>query len=246
MTLQTIPLLRAENLSFSYRSFGRRKEILHDISFSLLPGSCTALLGNNGCGKSTLLSILSGVQKAENGQLFFVGKPLTASVISASVGYVPQGNPLVEDLNARDNLLLRFKGSKKALSNKLSVPPVSLLDPLPLLDLRVSKMSGGMKRRLSLACAFLNDPALLILDEPCSALDFSMKERMHICLSSYRESGGTILLSTHEESDLSLCDSLLLLKDGVLSVLSPSLRGDALHALFRENQSKEVSLCVPD
>lgn len=235
------PLFEAKGISYTYpvsplslHHVHGKPEILHQLSFSLKEGSCTALLGNNGSGKSTLLSILAGARKPEEGLLYLNGARLGSSScpFSRSIGYVPQENPLIEELNARDNLLLRFGGSRKDFDKTLSAFYFQMLDIDSLLRLPVRKMSGGMKRRLSLACAFLNEPKLLLLDEPCSALDISMKKKMHACLSSYLKNGGTILLSTHEQEDLSLCDSLLLLKDKTLTSLPPSLRGEALQSYF--------------
>lgn len=226
----THPFFSAENISFSYG----KKSVLHQLSFSVAKGSCTAILGNNGCGKTTLLTILAGARKPDAGQLNLNGTRLGSPGCRFAdvIGYVPQENPLLEELSGLDNLRLRFHGSAKELTRRLSLPEYEQLDILSFLRLPVRKLSGGMKRRLSLACAFLNQPDLLILDEPCSALDFSMKAQMHACLASYLKQGGTILLSTHEEGDLALCDTLLLLRERALHSIDASLRGDALQAFF--------------
>lgn len=215
------PLLEIQNLSFSYSKSKEKTKLLDNISFSLPVGSCTALLGNNGCGKSTLFSILAGVRKPNSGKILVDGDPFKASASHASLlGYVPQENPLIEELSAKDNLLLRFHGHRKDFERMLTSTPMQLLDIASFYKLPVKKLSGGMKRRLSLACAFSNSPRLLLLDEPCSALDFSMKRQMNDCLTAYSKEGGTILLSTHEKEDLFLCTSLLFLKDGTLKEIS--------------------------
>lgn len=226
------PLLTVEHLSFSYG----RTRVLDDISFVLPAGSCTALLGNNGCGKTTLLSVLAGVKKPGAGRLLFAGQPLRRP-FSDHIGYVPQDDPLLEELNGLDNLRLRFPGSAAELKRRLAMDVYAPLELQPLLTLPVRRYSGGMKRRLTLACAMLSDPPLLLLDEPCGALDLTRKAQIRACLAAYRRRGGTLLLSTHEEGDLALCGRILLLQQHTLRQISPETRGEALLALLSDTQA---------
>lgn len=201
-----------ENIQKSYRG----KEVLRGIDLKARNGMCIGILGSNGSGKSTLLSILAGVQKADMGAFLCDGKNLLLDhrLRSALVGYVPQGTPLIEELSAWDNLLLWY--SKEDLLKELDNGILKLLGIQEFLRKRVSKLSGGMKKRLSIGCAVANRPPILLLDEPTAALDLSCKENIAAYLLQYKRSGGILLLTTHDVMELSLCDQWFIIKDGVL------------------------------
>lgn len=194
-----------------------KKAPLESASFSVKGGECVGIIGKNGSGKSTLLSILAGVQRADGGSFscddasLFENKKLLSEV----VGYVPQGTPLIEELSARDNLLLWY--DKKSIERELSDGILKLLGVDEFLSVPVKKMSGGMKKRLSIACAMAKKPDLLLLDEPCAALDLICKASVCDYLEKFKAAGGAIVLTTHDESELSLCDRIYILKDGILS-----------------------------
>lgn len=195
----------------------KKKTVLRDINMTVQEGSCVGILGGNGCGKSTLLSILAGVQKADNGSFLWEGADLfcNESLRTQILGYVPQGNPLMEELTAWDNLRLWY--GKKDLQRELEEGVLAMLGIPDFIKTPVRKMSGGMKKRLSVGCAVANHPKLLLLDEPSAALDFICKERIGNYLRDFKAHGGTILLATHDVQELSLCDAWYILKDGVLA-----------------------------
>lgn len=192
------------------------KQVLRDISFTAESGTCVGILGSNGCGKSTLLSILAGVQEADGGEFRLDGHDLFRQKArrAALVGYVPQGTPLIEELTARDNLRLWY--DKKDLEAELRDGVLSMLGIGDFLKVPVCKMSGGMKKRLSIGCAMAKRPPVLLLDEPTAALDLSCKERIAEYLQRYKRSGGILLLTTHDESELRLCDRWYIIKEGAL------------------------------
>lgn len=192
------------------------KQVLRDISFTAESGTCVGILGSNGCGKSTLLSILAGVQEADGGEFRLDGHDLFRQKArrAALVGYVPQGTPLIEELTARDNLWLWY--DKKDLEAELRDGVLSMLGIGDFLKVPVCKMSGGMKKRLSIGCAMAKRPPVLLLDEPTAALDLSCKERIAEYLQRYKRSGGILLLTTHDESELRLCDRWYIIKEGAL------------------------------
>lgn len=193
-----------------------KKIVLEDISFSVQEGKCVGILGGNGCGKSTLLSILAGVQKADNGSFLWEGADLFADgkVRSEILGYVPQGNPLMEELTAWDNLRLWY--DKENLKKELEEGVLAMLGIPGFIRVPVKKMSGGMKKRLSIGCAVANRPKLLLLDEPSAALDLVCKERISNYLRDFKAQGGSIILATHDVPELELCDELFIMKEGVL------------------------------
>lgn len=196
------------------KSFGK-KHVLKNISFSLNGGECVGILGGNGCGKSTLLSILAGAVRRDAGQLMIDEKDLFLSPVRHGklVGYVPQGTPLMEELSAKDNLRLWY--DKKTIEKELSSGVLSMLGISDFLKTPVSKMSGGMKKRLSIGCAVAGRPPVLLLDEPGAALDLPCKENIVNYLRNYKAAGGAVILATHDPMELELCEKWFIITDGL-------------------------------
>lgn len=194
-----------------------KKNILKDISLEANGGECIGILGTNGCGKSTLLSILAGIRKADGGRFTTRYKePSKGKPMIPMIGFVPQENPLMEELTALDNLRLWYSNSPLDLQEELNHGTLRLLGISDFLHTRVNQMSGGMKKRLNIGCAIASNPQILLLDEPGAALDLPCKEQINQYLQTYKEQGNLILIATHEEPEIALCDRLFLLKDGVL------------------------------
>lgn len=194
----------------------KNKQVLRDVCLETRGGSCIGILGANGCGKSTLLSILAGVQTCNGGSFLCDGVDLLKNKKKRAelVGYVPQGTPLIEELTAKDNLLLWY--DKKSMEKALSDGVLALLGIGDFLTVTVSKMSGGMKKRLSIGCAMAKEPPVLLLDEPTAALDLYCKQAIASYLQHYKQSGGLLLLTTHDVMELDLCDAWYIIQDGVL------------------------------
>ena len=194
------------------------KQVLNDITFSAKAGKCVGILGSNGCGKSTLLSILAGVQKADGGQFLYDGNDLFKYKKQRAelIGYVPQGTPLIEELSAKDNLFLWY--SKEKLQQELENGVLKMLGIDEFLKTPVSKMSGGMKKRLSIGCAICNRPPVLLLDEPMAALDLACKQKIFDYIKKHKNDGGIVLISTHDVLELNLCDECYIMKNGVLEL----------------------------
>lgn len=194
----------------------KKKAVLTDINLDVQEGSCVGILGGNGSGKSTLLSILAGVQKADNGSFLWGGADLfkNEKIREEILGYVPQGNPLMEELTAWDNLRLWYE--KDELKKALDGGVLDMLGIPDFLKVPVRKMSGGMKKRLSIGCSVANHPKLLLLDEPSAALDLICKERIGNYLKDFKAQGGSIILATHDVQEIELCDIWYILKNGML------------------------------
>lgn len=201
------------------KSYGK-KEILKDITFEARDGECIGILGGNGSGKSTLLSILGGVRRASGGTFCVDGQDLLTDhrARAALVGYLPQGTPLLEELSAYDNLRLWY--DKDALTRELSSGKLRMLGIDAFLHVPVRKLSGGMKKRLSIGCAVARAPKILLLDEPSAALDLICKEKIHEFITMHKQNGGTVILTTHDEREIALCDRLYVIKDGT-AMLTP-------------------------
>ncbi|MBO4846056.1 MAG: ABC transporter ATP-binding protein [Lachnospiraceae bacterium] len=200
-------MLKAENI---YKSYGK-KEVLKGASISVMPGEISALVGKNGCGKSTLLQIITGTMKADKAEITFFGKDACkdSRVFSKYAGYVPQDDPLFDELTVKDNLKFWAAGIKD--------PDLSVIEQFGLKDLmntKVSALSGGMKRRLTIASTLQRKPPVLILDEPTSSLDLYYQESIREWMKDYVSRNGTVVLSTHNEKEILMADTVWLFNDG--------------------------------
>jgi len=207
-----------------WKAYGR-KRVLEGASFSATDGQCVAILGGNGSGKSTLLSVLAGVQKADRGAFLVNGTEVLANEEArrSMVGYVPQGTPLVEELTARDNLRLWY--SKEEMKRELEGGNLAMLGIGEFLKTPVSQLSGGMKKRLSLACSITGDPQVILLDEACASLDLVGKEQLLRYFQRHKARGGIIVMATHDTEEMSICDSFYMIREHHLEPYD--YRGDA-------------------
>ncbi len=209
-----------------------RKTVLSDVSFEADSGSIVGIIGVNGSGKSTLLGILSGVLRSGGGEFFIDGVDMLKdrAARARTVGYVPQGTPLIDELTARDNLLLWYP--KEQMERELEGGVLRLLGIDEFLGKRVSRMSGGMKKRLSIGCAVASRPSVILLDEPTSALDIICREAIADYLRKFRAAGGIAILSTHDAAEVGLCDEVYILKDGKLTRAPKDIAGADLAGML--------------
>lgn len=219
-----------------------RKKILKGVSFEAQRGECVGIVGANGCGKSTLLSVLAGTLTPKSGEVRYYGKAAwqttragktccNKDVIRKMTGYVPQENPLIPELTVYDNLRLWYPDSKY-LRQELEQGFLHLLGIQEFMTRQVSKLSGGMKKRVSIGIAMSGMPPVLLMDEPSAALDLICKEDIRGYLQIYLQRKGTVVITTHEESELELCDKLYVMKDGILQQIDRTLRGADLVKMF--------------
>ncbi|WP_257835192.1 nodulation factor ABC transporter ATP-binding protein NodI [Burkholderia glumae] len=200
------------------KSFGARLVVDH-LSFRVQRGECFGLLGPNGAGKTITLRMLLGITQPDAGSIRLCDEPVPGRARHARqrVGVVPQFDNLDPDFTVRENLLVfgRYFGLSAGQAREL-VP--SLLEFAKLeskAEAKVGELSGGMKRRLTLARALVNDPDVLVLDEPTTGLDPQARHLMWERLRSLLARGKTILLTTHfmEEAER-LCDRLCIVESG--------------------------------
>ena len=211
-------------------SYGK-KQVLNNISLEASAGTCTAIVGINGCGKSTLLNILAGLKKPDQGRIFFDGHEVNGrkekELFCSYVGYVPQECNLVMELTVMDNLALWYQ-HRDELNQSLQEGFLHVLGLEQILSAKVGKLSGGMKKRVSMGCALAGNPPILLLDEPNAALDLPGKSDIRRYLAFYMEKGGTVIMATHDECDLELCNQVYCLSHGECHKIDNSLRGEAL------------------
>lgn len=225
------PALEAAGIYKSYRA----RPILKGVDLTVPAGTCVGIVGSNGCGKTTLLSILAGAVRAEKGSIRYRGTEAfkNPKVFAREAAYVPQENPLMEELSVRDNLRLWYHGGREWMETDLKEGAAAMLGVGEMLGRTVGKLSGGMKKRLSIACALSNHASVLIMDEPGAALDLECKAAIRSYLKNYMAGGGTVILTSHELAELSLCNVMYVLKDGKLELLENGLSEQELIAHFK-------------
>jgi lipooligosaccharide transport system ATP-binding protein len=215
------PLFEAQHLSKRYGNTA----VVNDLSFAIAPGECLGVIGPNGAGKTTTIRMCLGLTAPDAGRIWYLGDgstpslqmPRDALAIKAQLGVVSQMDTLDPDFTCEENLLVygRYFGMADARIRE-RIP--QLLDFAALSHKAKAKpgeLSGGMKRRLSLARALVNDPRLLLLDEPTTGLDPQARHLMWERLQALLQQGKSILLTTHfmDEAER-LCSRLLVLDHG--------------------------------
>ncbi len=229
------PVISARDLVKTYGDVNA----VDGITFDVPAGESFGLLGPNGAGKSTTMRMIGGVTQRTSGQLDIMGldPEKQGPEVRAHLGVVPQQDNLDEELRVRDNLIIygRYFGlSRSYLSQRAD----ELLEFAQLEDkarARVDSLSGGMKRRLTIARSLINDPKILLLDEPTTGLDPQARHVLWDRLFRLKEQGVTLVLTTHYMDEAEqLCDRLVVVDKGkIMAEGSPA-------ELIRKHSSREV------
>jgi lipooligosaccharide transport system ATP-binding protein len=228
-------VVSATALTKKYKDFAA----VDGISFEVAPGESFGLLGPNGAGKSTTMRMVGAVSTRTSGNLSILGLDPNehGPEIRSQLGVVPQADNLDTELRVRDNLIVygRYFGLSRAV---LSTRADELLEFAQLSDrakAKVDDLSGGMKRRLTIARALINEPRILLLDEPTTGLDPQARHILWDRLFRLKEQGTTLVLTTHYMDEAEqLCDRLVVVDKGAI------MAEGAPSALIREHSSKEV------
>lgn len=221
-------LLQAENLVRSFAMGHRQLDVLRGVSLSVNAGETVAITGKSGAGKSTLLHILGGLDRPTSGRVLFEGKDVYAagererSAMRASkIGFVFQAYHLLPELTVRENVLLPSLGLRGAFlrGGKLRSRAMELLAMVGLAERaghRPNELSGGEQQRVALARALMNEPKLLLADEPTGNLDsHTGDEVLRLLFGLVAERGLTLLMVTHNDDVAVRCGRTVVMRDGM-------------------------------
>ncbi|PPF53099.1 ABC transporter [Clavibacter michiganensis] len=229
------PVITADRLVKRYGDH----DAVDGLSFEVAPGESFGLLGPNGAGKSTTMRMIGAVSSRTGGTLDILGlDPDThGPEIRSQLGVVPQADNLDLELRARDNLIVygRYFGLPR---KQVAARADELLEFAQLSDragAKVDDLSGGMKRRLTIARALISDPRILLLDEPTTGLDPQARHILWDRLFRLKEQGTTLVLTTHYMDEAEqLCDRIIVVDEGrIMAEGSPA-------SLIRDHSSREV------
>jgi linearmycin/streptolysin S transport system ATP-binding protein len=233
-------MLTAQDLRKSYGA----REVVAGVSLSAAPGEIVGLLGPNGAGKTTIISMLCGLVVPDSGSIAIAGEAITgdASEVKRRIGLVPQDLALYDELSARANLEL-FGSLYGVSGDTLRERCTHALELVGLADRAKDKprtFSGGMQRRLNIACALVHDPDILLLDEPTVGVDPQSRNAIFDNLETLKARGKTLVYTTHymEEAER-LCDRVIIVDHGNV-VASDTLEG--LYRLLPAAQSLELEV----
>lgn len=191
-----------------------KRPVLHDFSVRIARGTITGLLGPSGCGKTTLMRAVVGSQIVTSGAIAVLGGPAGSAPLRHRVGYMPQQPTIYDDLRVIDNV--------RYFAALAGVDAGAAGDAVDAVDLRghrgdyCANLSGGQRARVSLACALVGRPELLVLDEPTVGLDPVLRAELWQQFAGLARRGTTLLVSSHVMDEADHCGDLLLMREGRL------------------------------
>lgn len=191
-----------------------RTKILRGLNFTVDAGRITGLLGPSGSGKTTLMRAIVGVQRITRGTVTVLGRPAGSAPLRHDVGYVTQGASVYADLSVEANV--RYFGAMHGATAADVAEAIAAVGLESLARQKAADLSGGQFSRVSLACALVAHPQLLVLDEPTVGLDPVLRAELWERFAAMAATGTTLLVSSHVMEEASHCSSLLLLRDGLL------------------------------
>lgn len=229
------PVISATNLTKKYKDFAA----VDGISFEIAPGESFGFLGPNGAGKSTTMRMIGAVSTRTSGDLSVIGLDPNeyGPEIRSQLGVVPQEDNLDSELKVRDNLIVygRYFGLPHSYLGPKADELLAFAQLTEKAKSRIDDLSGGMKRRLTIARALINNPRIMMLDEPTTGLDPQARHILWDRLFRLKEQGTTLVLTTHYMDEAEqLCDRLVVIDKGtIMAEGSPS-------ALIRQYSTREV------
>ena len=193
------------------------KIVIKDLSFDVYKGEVFGLLGSNGCGKTTAIRALLGLYQPTGGELLVDGKPFSVSS-GIKLGYLPEERGLYKKESVIDVMLYfgQLKGLSRDDARKRAEAYLERVKLSDKINARIDKLSGGQQQKIQLGITIINDPELLILDEPTKGFDPVNRRLLMDIIEEHQRNGATVIFVTHQMEEVErLCDRIVLLKDGV-------------------------------
>lgn len=196
-------------------------QVLNKITLDIEKGELLGLIGPSGSGKTTTIKCLIGMEKMTSGSAYIFNKNMPNRKVLNHMGYMGQTDALYTNLTAKENLEFfgQLAGLKGEKLNQNIDKSIKLVDLEEALNKKVINYSGGMKRRLSLAITLLNEPDLMILDEPTVGIDPKLRKQIWGQLKEITEKGKTVIVTTHVMDEAERCDKVGLIVEGRLFAL---------------------------
>lgn len=191
-------------------------KILNNINLNIKEGEIIGLLGPSGSGKTTLVKTIIGMKEFVKGEVLVLYEKMPTLKVVNDIGYMAQSDALYDDLTGIDNVLFfaELYGIKGKIAKQRAMEVLELVDLQKHAKRPVKNYSGGMKRRLSLAIALVHSPRLLILDEPTVGIDPILRKKFWDEFNRIKDSGGTIIVTTHVMDEAYKCNKLALIRNG--------------------------------
>jgi ABC-2 type transport system ATP-binding protein len=204
-------LIKFQNISVKYKNL----KVLDNLSFTVENNEIFGILGPNGSGKTTIFKVLLGIKKKESGNIGFETK-ISKTEMKRLIGFCPQENSFQDKLTVSENI--KYFANLYGLKGDLDLLARETAESLGIGD-KINEcaenLSGGMKRRLNIACGILHKPRILILDEPSATLDPISRKELWKLIEKINQSGTTIIIATNIMEEVeTLCDRIVMLKDG--------------------------------
>jgi len=221
------PVISIQNINHYYGKGSLKRQILFDINLDIYPGEIVIMTGPSGSGKTTLLSLIGGLRSVQEGNLTFLDQDLSRITqqelveIRRNIGYIFQAHNLLGFLTARQNVQMAVELNDNISQYEAVRRSQAMLSAVGLedrIDYYPDNLSGGQKQRVAIARALVNNPPLVLADEPTAALDRqSGRDVVEIMQRLAKDQGTSILLVTHDNRILDIADRILEMEDGRLA-----------------------------
>jgi len=222
----TKTMIEIKNLYKTY-NYGKPNafEALKDVSLTINDGEMVAIIGKSGAGKSTLMHILGCIDDFEKGQYIFNGKDISkvnekksAAIRNSEIGIVLQEFALMEQYTVLENVIMPLfftpKSGRRSEKEKRALEILKRLEMDEYAHKKVNKLSGGQKQRVAIARAMINNPSVLLADEPTGALDVKTTDEIMKVFRNLNKNGTTVIIITHDMEVAGMCDRIIEISDG--------------------------------
>ncbi|HAI91109.1 ABC transporter ATP-binding protein [Eshraghiella crossota] len=219
-------MIEIKNLYKTY-NYGKPNafEALKDVSLTINDGEMVAIIGKSGAGKSTLMHILGCIDDFEKGQYIFNGKDISkvnekksAAIRNSEIGIVLQEFALMEQYTVVENVIMPLfftpKSGRRSEKEKRALEILKRLEMDEYAHKKVNKLSGGQKQRVAIARAMINNPSVLLADEPTGALDVKTTDEIMKVFRNLNKNGTTVIIITHDMEVAGMCDRIIEISDG--------------------------------